>query len=139
MPTAVLNHICLQTKDITATVAFFTGLFDARVVHEWGTVGTGDHAVILNVGPGVTFEIFEDHSNHAPHGIWDHVAFTTQDIHETFEKAQALGARVVVAPAFSDIPTFAGGMVYMWYGYLQSPAGEVFELIQEADHDESRD
>lgn len=137
MPTAILNHVCLQTKHFDQSIKFFTEFFDAEVVHEWGTVGAGDHAIILRVGKDVVFEVFEDHSDHAEHGIWDHVAFTTKDIKADFKRAVALGATVVVAPQFSDIPTFAGNFVYMWFGYLQSPGGEVFEMIEEVDHAES--
>ncbi|MFD1440049.1 VOC family protein [Lacticaseibacillus hegangensis] len=131
MPTAVLNHVCLQTKHFQKSIAFFTQFFDAVPLHEWGTVGKGDHAIILKVGANVTFEVFEDHSDHAAHGIWDHVAFTTDNIKADFKRAEDLGAQVVVKPTFSDIPTFSGEMVKMWFGYLQSPGGEVFEMIQE--------
>lgn len=128
--TAGVHHVCLKVPDLYRTVKFYQEAIDAKIIVEWGKEGTEDHAFIMDFGSGDFFEIFES-QKHFDEGQWQHVAVCSTDIKKSYQRAIDAGAKGLLEPSDSDIPTRQGHMVKMSYAYVRAPGGELLEFVQD--------
>jgi catechol 2,3-dioxygenase-like lactoylglutathione lyase family enzyme len=124
-----IHHICLRVPNLVETRDFYMNGLGATLVVEWGPENTADHAFILDLGVGDFMEIFESQEDFGV-GKWQHVAFITDDIDASFERALAAGGKLYQEPRESHIPTRSGEVVGMRYAFIRAPGGELVEFIQ---------
>ena len=136
-----LNHTGFVVRDRDAAVAFYRDVVGLNVMAEYGRKGAGVDQVVgykgtelrsavLDLGGGHILELIQyvkpapDERPSAERNVLGaaHLALEVDEIHRTFEKLVAGGARSLNPPA-----ELAPGRIGC---YLQDPDGNWLELLQ---------
>jgi len=86
-----LSHVCFGSQDLAATIAFYSNLLDAEVVHRFVNDSNELYGVFLKVSNGTFLEFFNQQEPVATGGLFRHVCFEVDDIEEMAEKVLKMG------------------------------------------------
>ncbi len=100
-----LHHVSIKVKDFAATVTLYTEGFGFTKDSAW-TMGTGEQAILLDMGNGAFLEVFSGGSAEPqPTGIFGHIAIASENCDADLQRALAAGAKVEIEPKDVTVPT----------------------------------
>jgi hypothetical protein len=119
-PTAVLDHIAVETADIDGDVAVLVGTLGLTTV-RWGIhVRTGNRIAMLVDRTGMKLELIETPS---PDGTLAHIAFEVADV-------EVAEATAVEAGCLGDIGLIHISAAAAFATQVRSTAGTAFQFIR---------
>jgi catechol 2,3-dioxygenase-like lactoylglutathione lyase family enzyme len=118
---AKLRHVAINTRDLDADATFFTQAFDLK---EVGRAGSPDNGAVFLSDGVINLALIKisdpDFPNFEPRGL-NHIGFVVDDLDETIDRAESLGAVSVVDRNHKD----AGAT---WEMKMKTPSGVAIDL-----------
>lgn len=128
-----LGHITVLTKDINASVEFYTLLGGSKLSEDVLDLGNDEteHIIHMSFGDGPTIELIDpSYKNVAavPTAVLEHFCFEVDDVDATVADLRARGVNSFIDEEPHNEPLFyANGIRVM---FLTGPSGESIELLQ---------
>ena len=122
-----LAHICVYTKDIAKSLAFYTDTLGFKLIHQTN-LDSGFKFVMVRQGTCIIEILEPKDANKTPprtDGVIAHIALEVTDINATFENLKAKGVKFNTA--VMEDPNIFGGVKI---AFFRGPSGETFELFQ---------
>jgi lactoylglutathione lyase len=116
-----LAHLCLGTPDLARVQAFYCGLLGCRVIHEFRNQQGERYGLFLLVNRGTFLEFFLDAESVTHKGVFKHLCFEVEDIHEWAERLKSRGFPVEIRRGRTD-----GVLQFS----IQDPDGNAVEFHQ---------
>ncbi len=114
----LFNVLC---SDLSRSTSFYRDLFDLDTIYE------SDWYVVLSPKgqPAIEIGLIDQVSQFTPRHAWGmhegtYLTFVVEDVHETMERAKAMGAEVVAEPVALDYGQTRG--------LIQDPNGMVIDI-----------
>lgn len=131
IPGMGFHHIALRVTDFDRSIAFYTEVLGAVVVAAWNAAPS--RCVMLDMGDGGRFEIFEANSGTKPNtdnlaGEWCHLALKTTDADFAYNRAIEAGCKTVIAP--KDVVLASQPPIPARIAFVSAFDGEVIEFFQ---------
>lgn len=124
-----LAHIALYTKNLEASVKFYTGLGGLVTGHAEVKKATGTNRITMVQLPGFFLEIIEPHDGSpvTPEGgLFPHIAIEVDDIDAAIIELKSIGINSFRTETPMDLPIF-GGIRNIFF---KGPDDEQLELLQ---------
>lgn len=97
-----LSHVCMGSRDLGRTVAFYRDMLGCEVAHEFRNPAGELYGVFLNCHNGTFLEFFNEQSAKPPGGLFRHVCFEVDDIERMADVARRHGLRPEVKRGRTD-------------------------------------
>ena len=117
-----LNHVGILVSDAEKSIAFYTGLLNAKIVSEALIPASNTRCIYLQISGGMVEILCRGDGSKPKLGL-NHVCFSVDDLDKTYEELTAVGCK------FSVQPKVAGsgrGRV----AFLSDPNGVRIERVQ---------
>lgn len=120
------HHIAVHTRDLQASVKFYSDVMGMIPVAEFAT-GNGRKIALLDMGDGSHLELFEPEGDApiADGSILFHLALTTTDIHAAVERVREAGCQITVEPKDVTLDKIEASIAF-----FVGPGGEIIEFFQ---------
>ncbi len=126
------HHVALQTKDIDASLRFYTEGLGFTLRAKWAT-DSGKIIALIDIGNGSYFELFSDgtpsEETEPKAGSFFHLALSVADTRQAFDRAVACGGVPHVAP--KEVVLGENGEIRAALSFVKGPDGEQIEFFQE--------
>lgn len=123
-----IHHVAMTVKNFDETLRFYVEGLGFSVYLSWGR--ENKKAVMLDSGKGNYLEIFSGGAEDKPEGIWQHLAFSTDDCDLAIERARSAGAIVTMEPDNAEIVSDSGSATHIRIAFCKGPDGETIEFFQ---------
>ncbi len=117
------HHIALSTKDIDASIKFYTEILGFKETISWGE--GKKRIVMLDSGDNSCLELFADGVDIMPEGVFKHVALRTKDVRKVFERVKNADVTIITEP--KDVVLSDTNATIAFFKGLD---GEIIELFQ---------
>ena len=76
-----LGHVCLGSRDLGKTLAFYRDILGCTIVHEFKTPEDWTYGLFLLVNNDTFLEFFHQQDRQQEGGLFRHMCFEVEDIH----------------------------------------------------------
>lgn len=128
-----LGHITVLTKDINASVEFYTLLGGSKLSEDVLDLGNGDteHIIHMSFGDGPTIELIDPSYKNAeamPTAVLEHFCFEVDNVDAVVAELRSKGIDSFVDAEPHNEPLFRPNGIRVMF--LTGPSGESIELLQ---------
>ena len=120
-----IHHVAITVKDYDKSVNFYKDGLGFKEHITWGD--DDSRACMLDIGNNNIIEIFSGRKEKGSEGLWQHLAFATDDCDKAFKRALENGARVSKEP-FDVVIWCAGFASATIYGVGKTAKQTVEEI-----------
>ena len=126
------HHIAITVKNFDESVKFYSEGLGFKEYLRWGDERNKAYkACMLDVGNNNYIEIFNGRKESGYEGLWQHIAFTTDNCDNLFENAIKSGAKAIKEPSDECIKSGDGAIVYVRIAFCKGLDGEIIEFFQQ--------
>lgn len=97
-----LSHVCLGSTDLRRTLDFYGDLLGLRVVHEFRNDAGDLYGIFLSCNNATFLEFFSEREPKKEGGLYRHLCFEVESIHDMADKLRASGYTAEVRRGRTD-------------------------------------